>query len=62
MLGKLQRSLNFTFLTEDPRLEETYCLTRTVKSARSYQAGIVYMDKYGSDNHPCSPLLIQLSR
>ena len=45
-VGKLQKSLDFNFLTEDP-VEVDLLPEKTVKSGRSYQAGIVYMDEYG---------------
>ena len=43
---KSQEAITSSFLSTDPPTDELRP-TSTVKSARSYQAGIVYMDKYG---------------
>ena len=40
------KRLKFSFLNED-HVYRDLTPTSTVKSARTYQAGIVYMDKYG---------------
>jgi len=45
-VSKNQEVVNFSFLNEDPTTTEL-TPTSTVKSARTYQVGIVYMDKYG---------------
>ena len=45
-VSKNQEAINFSFLNEEPTSTEL-TPTSTIKSARTYQAGIVYMDKYG---------------
>ena len=45
-VSKSQETIELSFLNEDP-VTVDLTPTSTVKSARTYQAGIVYMDKYG---------------
>ncbi len=45
-VDKSHKALEFSFLSENPITEDLVPQT-TIKSGRSYQAGIVYMDPYG---------------